>query len=575
MTPRGVLALHVLFVVSAWSEVATAEPVSKPIASASGHPRLYLTPATLPELRARRFEGVSVKIWKNLAESADWCLTQTPRKEYIAPQPDDPRYENLYDRFYAMMKDMAITEHLAFAYALSGEDKYGDAAREWTLASCRSWKNDAEAEPDGGKAYAVMRLLKGVAVSYDLAFDRFTEEERKEVRGMLVSTSRNYFQKYFTTPSIAGPGFHTHHAVVEFGSFGVVALALLGEATEAADWLDFTVVKFIDRLLPTGLAEDGAQVEGATFWASTMHYRLFFMDALRWVTGRDLFKEFESEMNADLALASIADRKEPGWNEAHRTVVLSPSYGQLDYYSPVLLALAREYRRPIYQYLALWDESLGCIQKTRYITPNRREQLLFELGGYAYLWYDESVSPVVGNEPLSYAFPSVGEVYARGSWEPGGLLVAVKNGGHIVVHAGGEAVLVAPSFGPVDSATVEIVKDSEGVCHLRYVGSATQIVSVKLERPDRATLEWEGMTEDLSFWCHRSPDRSENTLRWESGAETRILKGSLKEVQPEGYAPSHAVGNGLLDLIDPASRKYPLIAIRPSEGGTIRIAVRE
>lgn len=502
-------------------------------------------------------------------------MTQTPRSEYIAPATDDPKYENLYDRFYAMMKDMAITEHLAFAYALSGEETYGEAARAWTLGSCRSWKPDAEAAPDGGKAYAVMRLLKGVAVSYDLAFDRFSEEEREEIRGMLVATSRNYFQKYFTTPSIAAPTFHTHHAVVEFSSFGVVALALLGEATEAGEWLDFTVKKFTDHLLPTGLAEDGAQVEGATFWASTMHYRLFFMDALRRVTGHDLFKEFESVMNADLALASIAARKQPGWNEAHQSVVLSPSYGQLDYYAPVLLALAREYRRPIYQYFALWDESLGSIQKTRYITPTRQEQLLFELGGYAYVWFDESVPAEVEGEALSYSFPSVGEVYARGSWAPGGLLVALKNGGQVVVHAGGEAVLVAPAFGPVESASVEVVKEDNDRCVLKYFSGTTQRLSIELHRPGRALLEWEGLTEDLSFWSHRSPTKSEKGLLWGNRAEMTLLVGSLGAIQPLGYAPSHSVGNGLLDLIDPAPRKYPLVTIRPSEMGTIRIEVRE
>ena len=79
------------------------------------------------------------------------------------------------------------------------------------------------------------------------------------------------------------------------------------------------------------------------------------MDALRRVTGKDLFKPFAKQMNADLALASIACRKPPGLNEHHANVVLEPSYGQLDYYAPILLALAREYRRPLYQQLAYGD----------------------------------------------------------------------------------------------------------------------------------------------------------------------------------------------------------------------------
>ena len=262
----------------------------------------------LPALRAARFHCERKLIWKNLAQSADWCLTRTPRQAWIAPITPDPRYENLYDRFYAIMGDLAITEHLAFAYALSGDARYGEAARQWVLASCRAWQREAEDRPDSGKAYAVSRLLKGVAVGYDAAFDRFTEAERSEIRDTLARIGRKYFTEWFNTPTITGPGYHTHHAIVEWGSFGVAALALLGEVPEAQAWLDATTRKFEEHLLPSGLAPDGAQTEGATFWASTMHYRLFFMDPLRRVTGKDLYQPFAKQMNADLALASVPCR---------------------------------------------------------------------------------------------------------------------------------------------------------------------------------------------------------------------------------------------------------------------------
>src|SRR4029077_17889397 len=103
-------------------------------------------------------------LWTNLRDSAEACLKLAPRRPWIAPVQPDPVYENLYDRFYAIMGDLAITEHLAFAYAFSGEERYGEAARQWVLASCRAWKQEADGAPDGGKAYAVCRLLKCVAV---------------------------------------------------------------------------------------------------------------------------------------------------------------------------------------------------------------------------------------------------------------------------------------------------------------------------------------------------------------------------------------------------------------------------
>src|SRR4051812_23232124 len=78
-----------------------------------GHPRLFFTPEELPKLRQLRGSGMHQRIYRNLLESADWCLTLHPRRDWIAPITPDPNYENLYDRFYAIMGDLAVTEHLA------------------------------------------------------------------------------------------------------------------------------------------------------------------------------------------------------------------------------------------------------------------------------------------------------------------------------------------------------------------------------------------------------------------------------------------------------------------------------
>ena len=532
------------------------------------HPRLYLTDADAPRLRELRTEGIHAHIWRNVAESAEWCLTQRPRREWIAPVEPDPIYLNLYDRFYAIMADLAITEHLAFAYALSGEDRYGEAARAWVLASCRVWSNEADGHPDGGKAYAVCRMLKGVAVGYDLAFDRFTEEERAEIRRVLTDICRLYATDYFATPDKAGPDFHTHHAIVEFASFGVAALALLDEAPEAREWLEATVAKFRDHLLPMGLAPDGAQVEGATFWASTMQYRLFFMDALRRVTGCDLFGPHREQMKPDLALAGIAARKRPGWNESNQTVVLSPSYGQLDYYAPVLLFLAREYRLPTCQYLALWDESLGAIQRTRYATTNG-EQMLFEFGGYDYVWFDPTVPAEPDEERLSYHFPSVNQAYARTSWREGGLLVGAA-GRCVVVHAGGRPVLIdlhdphaelepCPPFTLTDTGrTVVIACEGEQTVTLHRLGR------LELHRRAASPVQW---------WCHGEPRCDGNSLRWSDGTLLRITKGTLQSVEPGGYHDEKIVGLGKLRCVDPAPTAYPLVTALP-EDGELHVEVR-
>jgi hypothetical protein len=532
---------------------------------------LYFTAADLPRLRALRTEGVHAQIAKNLFASADGCLAQTPRKAWIAPVEPDPIYENLYDRFYAIMGDLAVTEHLAFAYALSGEARYGDAARDWMLASTRAWRREADGEPTGGKAYAVCRLLKGLAVGYDLAFDRLSQDERREVRETIAAIGRKYYDGYFTTPTIAGPTFHTHHSVVEWGSFGVAALALLDELPEARTWVDATERKFADQLLPTGLAPDGAQVEGGTFWASTMHYRLFFLDALRRVTGRDLLAGQSAAMNADLALASIAARRQPGYDQDHQDVVLEPSYGQLDYYAPVLLFLAREYRRGICQHLALWDETLGSLQRTRYLTPHG-EALLFELGGYAYVWFDPSVTPAVGDAKLSYQFPSVDEAYIRASFEPDDLLVGVRKG-EVVVHAGGVPVVIEPMAGrDGPGLPVQSLSDDGQVARLRCAdANGSRWIELILDRSRRSLTIRRHLPDPWSWWSHAVPQRDGESLAWNSGARLRVVSGKIGSVSPAGYCPRLATGFLKLELADPAPRQFPQVTIDPSADGDLTV----
>jgi hypothetical protein len=559
-----VLALNLFFVSRIFGGSESLENFS--------HPRLYFTQQELTDLKKLRREPPHAKIYKNLIESADWCLTKTQRAGWIAPVSPDPIYENLYDRFYAIMGDLAITEHLSFAYALSGKEQYGNAARQWVLASCRAWKREADGQPDGGKAYAVSRLLKGVAVGYDVVYDRFTDEERKEIRETLAGIANLYFEKYFKTSTISGPGFHTHHAIVEWGSFGVAALALLGEEPKARTWLDATVKKFEEHLLPTGLAPDGAQTEGGTFWASTMQSRIFFLDALRRVTGRNFFKQFETQMNADLALAEIATEKYPGYEQSHANVILQPYYGQLDYYAPILLFLAKEYRRPIFQYLAQWDHSTGQIQKTRAITPHG-EQLLFELGGYAYLWCDASVPAKADEKKFSFHFPSVDEAYLRASWKAGDLLVGVSKG-QLVIHAGGETIFFEPGLTePETNLVVQSLEDNSSRAVIRCGTDSTNRLEIELNRAEhKLTIRRKNFAE-WQWSCHGLPVRAEENLRWKN-AGVHFIAGHISNFDPIGYAPPFATGFNKLKLVDPAPMKFPRVTVQPDASGEIIIEIK-
>ncbi|MBI4531862.1 MAG: DUF4962 domain-containing protein [Candidatus Latescibacteria bacterium] len=538
----------------------------------SGHPCLYFTPDELTRLQRLRAQGLHAEIWHNLAESAEWCLTQTPRKEWIASVSPDPVYLNLYDRFYAMMHDTAVMEHLAFAYAYSHDSRYVNAGRRWVLTCCRVWRREADGDPDASKAYAVMRLLKGLAVGYDLLYTELIDDEREEICRTMVSIGRKYYRWYLDNPGMAGPDQDKHHGSVEAASFGITALALSSEVPEAGDWLDLMVQKHTDYLLPHALTSSGTQEQSSNFWVSTMQYRLFFMDALRRVTGRDLFEEHRDAMDGRIALAAIAGPRQPGQVEDQQSIVFGPSYGQLDYWAPVLLYLAREYRRPIYQYVALWERALGAIQRTRYITSNG-EELMFEMGGYAYAWYDPTVpARVEDGLPLSFEFPDVNETYARSSYEVGAIVIGMRHG-DLVVHAGGRPVLIdlynvhnQPQ--PVRDVRLTDDRTNAVMTCTGTTDSAFTGQVVELRRP-RCVIIRRTTDTDVRWWCHGRLTWDGNRLTWPDRTVLHVARGTILSIDPEGYHDAKIVGLGKLKLVDPTPMHYPLVTVRPDDGEMI------
>jgi hypothetical protein len=549
------------------------EPVKRP-----GHPRLYFTADQLPRLReVRESSDVHAKIWVNLTRSADWCAAQPVRQEWIPTIEPDPQFENLYDRFYAAMHDMAIVEHLAFASVLSdpADDKYFDPAKNWLLGAAQVWRNEAQNKPDSSKAYAVLRVMKAIAVGYDLLYDRLSEAERTKVREGIVAVGDAYYP-FFQIPTTAGEGYNKHHGSVDAAPFGIMALALDGEVEQASAWLDVVIDKHVKYLLPEALTPSGTYHQSSNFWASTVLYRIQFCEPLKRVKGRDLLAEFPRALPGRIALAAVADGQPADLkhNEDQRSVLFGPSYGQIDYWSPALLYIARHERRPIYQYLALWDESLGSIQHTRYITPNRKEELLFCPGPYVYLWYDPSVAPAVEtNLPLSFEFPEpdVNEVYARSSYDKGGIVVGLRKG-VLVVHAGGERVLVekvdiadnAPPPPPVE----ETVLADDGLrVMIRCVGPKAGGVGeqvIELERPSQLTIKRQ-CSKPMIWWCAGDLQRDGHSVTWGNGTKLMIKRGTLTAMNPQGYVEEKRHFGGM-KFADPHPFTYPTFTVEPADG---------
>jgi len=567
-----------LLLLSGWCSWPYASYADSPIGE---HPRLYFDQTELEELRSLRDQGSRADIWKNIVTWAEWCQEQEPRKEWIPTLEDDPRYENLYDRFYAAMHDMAIVEHLALTSALSdpADDRFFEPARQWAVAASRVWRNEADNSPDASKAYAVLRIMKALAVAYDVLYDRLSEDDRQEIRETILKVGRAYHE-FFQLASTAGEGYNKHHGSVDAAPFGIMALALLNEEPEVDAWLEVAISKHVDYLLPNALTPSGTSDQSSNFWASTLQYRIFFLDSLRRVTGRDLFAEFPKSLPGDIALAAVAGGQPSDlrFNENNRSVLFGPSYGQINYWSPVLIYLARHHQRPVFQHLASWDQSLGSLQRTRYVTPYREEELMFCFGPYVYIWYDPNVPTAVDNNiPLSFEFPEpeVNEAYIRSSYQLDGIVVGLKKGG-LVVHAGGYPVLVdqlgVEDINDPKAAADQTTIDEEGShATIRCVGPESAGLgqqTIELQRPGRLSIDRE-TNRPMTWWFSGPAEQEDNSWVWPSGTRLELVSGTVTSTTPKGFVETK-IHYGGMKFADLHPFVYPTVTVEPENG---RIAV--
>jgi hypothetical protein len=248
----------------------------------------------------------------------------------------------------------------------------------------------------------------------------------------------------------------------------------------------------------------------------------------------------------------------------------------------VLVFLARQQQRPIYQYLAFWDETLGSLQRTRFITPHQGEELLFGYGPYAYLWCDQVLkAEIEPNLPGSFEFPepAVNEAYVRASYEPGGLIAGMLKGS-VVLHAGGRAVFV-DQIKTTDvnkpAAPVEelLVADDGATATIRCIGPKSLDIGeqlIELRRPHELTFT-RHTQKPVSWWCMDNPERKDNRLTWKDGVELIVDHGTIREVKADGYVES-PVHFGGMKFADPAPHAYITVEVEPS-GGVVVLMLRQ
>ncbi|WP_053202659.1 hypothetical protein [Jiangella muralis] len=499
--------------------------------------------------------------------------------EWIAPVADDPVYENLYDRFWAIMSDAAVLEQLALTAHLDGSEWVTDAAAARLVGTARRWRREAELAPDYGTAYATTRIVKALATGYDLLRDALPGPAADEVTGVLADCLRPLAADWFGRPPIRGPvgtgadRHSPHHSSVEWSAFGIGALALLDRLPEAAGWVAGAERQFRDHLLPGALAADGSAPEGMEFWASTVLSQVQFLDRLRDVTGRDLLTEHARTLDPTPGLAIYLPSR-PATADGH------PHYGPSTGLCAVLSALARERADPRLAAVAAREAAPGRLEVWPARTPRRGEQLRMAWSGYAALWHPGDTGDAPEPAALSWHSPALGEVHVRTGWGPDAVAVTVRRG-KVTVWAGGEC-----AFADLTPETVVDVEESRrtgsgvyrtepgglepAALRVAEVGDAAVVTGTDAAgRPLlRLTLDRRRRTVTVVRL-----DGAPRRWWWGTPATPAVTVGTVTGVTPGGYRPDLRAGYGLQDVVETDPRAYPVAAVL-ADAGRIEVALR-
>ena len=254
-----------------------AEPLSLKPELTGRHPRLFFTEEDVPAIRAR-CEGPHEDFYNRLMSGAGSYVKMMPPAKASDCANDQSMQQWAWWRLGT----------LAFAYVATGEDSYGDRAKDWVLTFCDY--EDWGAGQSRNQSMGVGNMLSGVALAYDLCYDRFTSEEQAIVKAKLNRQIREMIYSGFEDPTTDGywkqdyQNNHRHHRLC---GILLASLAIYDEVPEAAKYAEYAAADC--RKVLNSLPSDGSSHESPGYMAFGYSYVIRAFSALKHCTGIDLF----------------------------------------------------------------------------------------------------------------------------------------------------------------------------------------------------------------------------------------------------------------------------------------------
>jgi hypothetical protein len=259
-----------------------ARPSRDAVAAAipAAHPRAYIRPENLAALRASR--ETLPKAWAQLSAQADEALT-APLMAEPKPWTNDEWNMPDWSLYYGQISKAQVqVQALAFAYLVSGDERYGLAAKKWLMA-WTSW------DPYGPTSVKVndeqtMPIVYAGSRTYSWIRPLLTDAEAARVRAMMRVRIGEMFKHLQGTQYMQKP-FDSHAGRI-WHFIGESASIFYDEIPEAPEWLDWAITVYYGWY-PIWGDNEGGWAEGLHYFASYNEFALTWHEQMRGVLGVD------------------------------------------------------------------------------------------------------------------------------------------------------------------------------------------------------------------------------------------------------------------------------------------------
>ena len=256
-------------------------------AATRSHPRLWLTPDRLEQFRADVAADPDHCTWSNFFEKS--VLPWMDREIIPEPAgyPNHQRVATIWRQTYIDCQELLYAiRHLAIGGKVTRDDAMLARAKEWLL-SAASWNPTGTTSRSYTDEWA-FRVNLALAWGYDWLYDQLDAAERDLVRTALLERTRETADHIIKNANIRLFPFDSHAVRAVSAVLIPASIALLDDAPEAEDWLNYSVEFLFTVYSPWG-DKDGGWAEGPHYWMTGMAYLIDAANLLKGYSGINLY----------------------------------------------------------------------------------------------------------------------------------------------------------------------------------------------------------------------------------------------------------------------------------------------